>query len=108
VPFIGTTELEGVALNGTVHSLSGSDHFQQRGWYLTDLNGGAWQYLPELRSRAQSASKAERSNIKHTFKKLANENQRIGTVIAESTKRTVSKLTNGALSLLGLVVNARD
>jgi tRNA-dihydrouridine synthase len=45
---IGNTELDPVAANGTIHSLSDGHHFRHRGWYLTDTNGGAWEYLPNL------------------------------------------------------------
>ena len=47
---IGTAELSNVADPGTVHSLSEGHHFYQRGWYLSDVDGGAWQFLPNRKN----------------------------------------------------------
>jgi hypothetical protein len=52
---IGTKELPD-APNGTVHGLDEGHHFMHAGWYITDTNGGSWEYLPEIREKKKSAS----------------------------------------------------
>jgi hypothetical protein len=56
---IGTTELPATAPSGTVHALSDGHHFRHKGWYLTDTNGGSWEYLPELSKNKTSPIKRD-------------------------------------------------
>lgn len=46
---IGAKPLDEVAAYGTTHALIDGHHFYQRDWFLSDLNGGSWEYLPGLR-----------------------------------------------------------
>lgn len=45
---IGVNELEETAKSGIIHNLTAGHHFYHENWYITDKNGGSWEYLPNL------------------------------------------------------------
>lgn len=58
---IGTIEHNSTTEPGTIHSLSEGHHFGHRGWYITDTNGGAWEYLPKQNDQINASPYEKRS-----------------------------------------------
>ncbi|KAH8803637.1 hypothetical protein F5884DRAFT_756905 [Xylogone sp. PMI_703] len=65
---IGTTELNKTATPGTAHALSAGHHFRHEDWYLTDADGGSWEYLPNLRAdRLRGGVQKRQASADFTF-----------------------------------------
>ena len=57
---IGAAELSSIAVSGTTHSLSDGHHFTHVGWYLTDTDGGVWEFLPDHQNSVMVTSKVRK------------------------------------------------